>query len=141
MAECIFCGKSMVGMKDQNRRKYCNRECMRLHWLSMNISDKSAMHSRARKFRKSQCEICGSALKLQVHHIDKNPMNNLPENLQTLCLACHHKIHTEIKLSTCAVCGTIFRAESHRNRSKICSAQCAKEWGRICAKRRWLKTE
>lgn len=141
MKECIFCGKSLKGKTDLNRRKFCDRECYRLYRLSMDISDKSSMHSRARKFKKDRCEQCGSTLKLHVHHIDKNPMNNTEDNLQTLCSICHHKVHAKNKLSTCAVCGKQFRAASHRNcRNKICSAQCVKEWGRICAKRRWSKT-
>lgn len=49
-----------------------------------------------------------------VHHIDKNPNNNDPENLQLMCRSCHAKEHsndinhprqTDRPLILCPVCG------------------------------------
>ena len=54
---------------------------------------KEAYHHRARKFRKSKCERCGSADRLHVHHKDDNYKNNDPANLETLCTYCHGKEH------------------------------------------------
>ncbi len=136
MKVCIFCGKSLIGTKDASRKKYCDKECYRLHRLSMPLTNKSTAHYRARELKSQRCEECGGTKDLQVHHRDKNPLNDLPENLQTLCSKCHHKMHCEELLSTCAVCGKTFKAASHRNRNKICSAQCAKEWGSISARKR-----
>lgn len=57
--------------------------------------------------KKDECEICGVALKyfkdskeqrrpnLLLHHKDLNPMNCHPDNLQTLCISCHQKLHQE----------------------------------------------
>lgn len=45
--------------------------------------------SIARKFRKSNCEKCGTAENLEIDHIDSNRSNNDPKNLQTLCKKCH----------------------------------------------------
>lgn len=64
------------------------------------------------QYRKEYCEKCGVKKDpkaiydkdgflirkghrgfLTVHHIDLNPLNNKPENLQTLCRPCHDKIH------------------------------------------------
>ena len=42
------------------------------------------------------CCVCRERGKtLQIHHIDDNPSNNVPENLAVLCLECHNK--TQIK--------------------------------------------
>lgn len=40
------------------------------------------------------CEACGlHSKKLSIHHIDHNPHNNNPSNLQVLCKPCHAKSH------------------------------------------------
>ena len=48
---------------------------------------------RARKAKKGHCERCLTVPKdrrlLDVDHIDGNPANNEPQNLQTLCKPCH----------------------------------------------------
>ena len=42
-----------------------------------------------------KCELCGKTRgKLHVHHLDENPTNNSPENLQTLCVSCHRLLHS-----------------------------------------------
>lgn len=46
------------------------------------------------KRRKNACEICGSTVNLDVHHIDENRGNNFPENLITLCQSCHMRVHS-----------------------------------------------
>ena len=38
------------------------------------------------------CVICGSGLRLEVHHIDRNHSNNILENMDTLCFHCHRAI-------------------------------------------------
>lgn len=139
MKECIHCGKSLSGTKDAARKKYCNKECYRLHRLSQPLTNKSTAHYRARTVVQAKvCQRCGSTQNLHIHHIDRNPLNDSINNLEVLCSTCHHKEHVNEKpLSTCVVCGKNFLAASHRNRNKICSALCAKEWGRINALKRW----
>jgi len=64
-------------------------------------------------YKKKYCEICGNrenqfgkydkdgylihkrcgSTRLTIHHIDHNPYNNDPNNLQTLCATCHINIH------------------------------------------------
>ena len=62
------------------------------------------------------CAICGKAGYTEVHHIDKNPMNNDPQNLVRLCKSCHAKQHRE--KSFCVVCGA--PAKGHH--------LCSKHW-------------
>ena len=56
----------------------------------------SLSHSRmkAAKTAANACEICGMTNDLQVHHVDKNPRNNVPSNLRTLCRSCHARCHS-----------------------------------------------
>lgn len=140
MKICAFCEKSLVGMKDASRRKYCSRDCMVSDRLQSPLTNKSTAHYRARAaVTKDKCERCPRTTKLHVHHKDRNPLNDDATNLEVLCSTCHAREHQPLKMSVCAVCGQIFRAASHRNRNKICSALCASEWSRIHAKLRWQR--
>ena len=72
------------------RRKYCSLRCANTrarpsHW--------GTYHWRARAHRKSSCEACGSMEALHAHHVDGQPQNNAPENIQTLCVWCHNFLH------------------------------------------------
>ena len=72
------------------RRKYCSLSCANTrdrpsHW--------ETYHWRARKHRKSQCEACGTTANLHAHHVDGEPKNNDPDNIQTLCVSCHNFLH------------------------------------------------
>ena len=89
--------------------------------------------------REEKCEICGCGtewngrpLRLQVHHINGNPHDNRPENLQILCPNCHSQTETftgkniknaksSSKQNYCIDCGKPIRKKSTR------CANCAKE--------------
>jgi 5-methylcytosine-specific restriction endonuclease McrA len=49
--------------------------------------------SGGRRQKKDHCELCGfipkDPVQLDVDHIDADPSNNNPSNLQTLCANCH----------------------------------------------------
>jgi 5-methylcytosine-specific restriction endonuclease McrA len=51
------------------------------------------LHWRARRHRAEMCKECGATAGLHVHHLDRNPANNEPTNLVTLCGSCHLKLH------------------------------------------------
>jgi 5-methylcytosine-specific restriction endonuclease McrA len=60
--------------------------------------DASGTTARARKACQSAntgvCALCDrDDLETQVHHKDRNPHNNQPENLMTLCEPCHRVLH------------------------------------------------
>jgi hypothetical protein len=84
------------------RRKYCSLTCANSrkhpeHW--------ETHHWRARKLRGKVCEACGSVTSLHAHHVDQNPENNAPENIQTLCKHCHGFWHNTAKRRKWAVAG------------------------------------
>ena len=50
---------------------------------------------RARRYSDvSSCVVCSSSKKVEVHHIDEDPLNDAAENLLALCNACHHLAHS-----------------------------------------------
>lgn len=44
-----------------------------------------------------RCTICGGEQDLHIHHLDRNPTNDDPANLLTLCGICHARVHTELR--------------------------------------------
>ena len=75
------CGRPTVskGVDINGKRRYRNR-CGRCIY-------------QARKQRVDKCNWCGVKQEekgdLQIDHIDGEPSNNNPENIQTLCFKCH----------------------------------------------------
>ena len=43
------------------------------------------------------CAVCGGGEDLHIHHIDRDPTNDDPGNLITLCGICHARVHTELR--------------------------------------------
>jgi hypothetical protein len=61
-----------------------------------------------------------------VHHIDGNPLNNDPANLEVLTPSEHHKLHkgsVEALEDTCSICGKTY--VTTRVHQKYCSYACA----------------
>jgi len=40
-----------------------------------------------------KCEYCGAEGNIEIHHMDKNPINNEEQNIKFLCSKCHHLWH------------------------------------------------
>ena len=93
-----------------NRRVYCGRMCMAAAMVKEKVT-LSGLRSRARKFRKTHCEICKTTKTVSIHHLDGNPANNSTGNLMTLCNSCHQKWHWKNgrtlprRQSVCKICG------------------------------------
>jgi len=47
-----------------------------------------------------KCVLCDGMEKLEVHHIDEDPLSNRVSNLVTLCRACHEKVHFSAEKTT-----------------------------------------
>ena len=136
---CESCGKSLLGMKDCSRRRFCSMNC---YGLSVRGTPNTAADGRYQAqaiYKATECEKCGAVSgRLHRHHVNHDATDNSPQNIQILCAKCHTEEHRKPpKMSKCAVCGEMFVAKSHRSRAKICSAPCASEWGRINARKRW----
>lgn len=64
----------------------------------------------------------------QVHHINKNPLDNRVENLTVLPTKVHMQLHKQIypDAKECANCGQTFTANPRkRKRQKCCCVECA----------------
>ena len=44
-----------------------------------------------------RCEACGTDSNLQAHHVNGDPMDNTPSNVQTLCQHCHAFWHSALR--------------------------------------------
>lgn len=113
---CKYCGKPMERKRlsngelqawiHYNRQVYCDRECMKKAFREKPRKAKSwaGIHKIARGVKqKTSCELCSSTKNLDIHHIDGDPSNNSPENLQCLCRSCHIRVHR--KKDGCSICG------------------------------------
>jgi hypothetical protein len=93
------------------RRKYCDLTCAgRAHRKPDQTGQEARSRKRSRHLLKPVCEACGTAQLLQTHHLDGDPRNNEPSNVQTLCASCHARWHwqhgkTPRRPKPCVVCG------------------------------------
>lgn len=92
-----------------SRRKYCSRECMSAGFSGVRRGDSQNVRTSRMWARQDgltdSCADCGKQEKLDVHHIDENPLNNAPENLVSLCRSCHLQRHRQERLCEIAGCG------------------------------------
>jgi len=95
---CAMCGSMMerkrFGKRLEDatafaRRVFCSLSCAN----SRDTVTRSGAKQRASQQRKHYCENCGAARNLDVHHLDADPWNNAPENLQTVCHSSHMRWH------------------------------------------------
>ncbi len=115
---CEYCGKKLErkrlksGYRESmywfSRRKYCDLSCANkaAGKTRENNPTQSSQTSRQRAREMiplSDCQLCGANGYTEVHHIDKNPLNNSPNNLIRLCKSCHTKQHNIRSL--CVICG------------------------------------
>lgn len=114
---CFSCKKEVEDSPSRigARRKFCSIECKNTNKMSdkerrakqkiLVIRKRGTSTSRSlRKYifsiKPKSCEKCGYDeydFCLDLHHIDKNPNNNLIENISVLCCICHRKLHKGIE--------------------------------------------
>lgn len=144
---CATCGKDLYtvrpAIKNMKRQKYCDPICFGKSLEREPTTPIRGNYKAQYLYEASECSKCGATKAEKIihrHHIDENPMNNAPENIEILCVTCHRKTHQKPPITAlCSVCGKQFVAKSHRRTAKICSAECVKKWGVISAGKRWSK--
>jgi hypothetical protein len=89
----------MEGFRDFMRRRFCSLSCANSR--SKGGVSRNAYLYHARKLLGPRCECCGTKEQRQAHHVNQDWTDNRPENVQTLCIFCHHFWHaTHIRLGT-----------------------------------------
>lgn len=73
------------------KRRFCSLSCAntRGNWGESSTATRREAH----KSVSAVCNRCGKSGRNHVHHKDKNPRNNQPTNLETLCPSCHKIAH------------------------------------------------
>lgn len=80
------------------KRYYCDRACMAAYQEGT-IKVLNAKNSRRQSAKTvaMSCARCGrNTTRLNVHHKDENPLNNTPDNLESLCGSCHKLEHNRL---------------------------------------------
>lgn len=106
--QCEWCGTSFerkrVGSRGQlecasnfMRRRFCSISCSVSKQHATEPPTAAASRKRVQKSVGGSCEACGTAEDLTIHHVNGDPMNNDPPNLQTLCRCCHSFWHAMLK--------------------------------------------
>lgn len=101
MKACKNCLEPIVARTGESpaqvtRRVFCNRQCMK-EWMLGQIKIPNVTNSRRQSgaMAEKACDGCGATnVRLNVHHVDENPLNNSPLNLRTLCASCHGRSHS-----------------------------------------------
>jgi hypothetical protein len=89
-------GRGKKGMFTEEERKRISerKQGEKNHWWKGDEVGNGGGHIRAIKmYEATQCERCPSTHRVQRHHVDGNPANNLPENIRILCELCHKADH------------------------------------------------
>lgn len=94
---CEVCGIRIEKYSRDIRRNklfYCSRECYNFRRKQDLTRLKRTTKYYDQLLSNAICE-CGEKSKylLQIHHIDGNNKNNLPDNLEIVCANCHVKRH------------------------------------------------
>lgn len=101
---CPVCNKKFETQMrgDRREKKTCSHSCSNSYFRSgkdnPNWKENSTQYrTKCFEFHKKECVICGEYKIIEVHHIDENRDNNIPENLVPLCPTHHKYWHSEYK--------------------------------------------
>lgn len=94
---CDVCGSELLKSKSnvkRNDKHYCNRECYNNRHKGELKKIKRGSEYFSNLINNSSCK-CGESKNylLHIHHIDSDPSNNSPDNLEIVCANCHIKRH------------------------------------------------
>lgn len=116
--------------EQRRRAKYCSRECAQeAHRMpASELSPKTRY--RSKQHRKVAAGKIGRPLRLdeQVHHINRDKLDNRPVNLEVVTAALHGKRHQFMPdQKVCEVCLETFTPhKTKRRRQKTCSWVCSR---------------
>lgn len=89
---------TLEGRSQYLRRRFCSLSCANTR--DMVTAKQSRMKARRLMAAKTtSCEACGNSEAVHVHHVNRDPSDNRPENLQPLCKWCHqywHRLHERL---------------------------------------------
>lgn len=125
---CVICGAEFRLRKlGPEQRSTCSPRCMSLLLTRSRLKGEALTpesgRQRARRITPLvECQRCGQRGKLEVHHRDRNPVNNDPSNLETLCVPCH-KAHHRMPPKGCEWCKEVF--QPRQAAQKYCGRRCS----------------
>ena len=93
--KCSDCGREyFTPSVTTGRCKRCaNKGVNNPRWKGGKIKKKSGNARALKLFLKiGDCEKCAAPASVR-HHIDRNTLNNAPENIKILCHKCHNREH------------------------------------------------
>ena len=104
---CLFCGNACryeyKFKHKMSRKEICaryrekhKRAFEKMTYSEAKYRSKSyfgGLRDKALNRDKKVCRICGSPIKLIIHHLDGVRTHNVLDNLITLCRVCHPKVH------------------------------------------------
>ena len=100
---CPVCKNKFETRKGKRDEKHtCSHSCSNTYFRSgkdnPNWKENSTQYrTKCFEFHKKECVICGENKIIEVHHIDEDRDNNIPENLVPLCPTHHKYWHSEFK--------------------------------------------
>lgn len=98
---CVVCGRPVLGGLN---RKTCSRKCSNINREGIKykinrrkekVNNYKSLKIRLLESRTKVCERCGYKKYeiLQIHHKDRNRLNNQLDNLELICPNCHFEEH------------------------------------------------
>lgn len=102
--ECPICHTlftTKVGSKDE--KITCSRGCANTYFLSGNKNPRYKGTNRHQyqktcfEYHEYKCCVCNENKIIEVHHLDGNRQNNIPENLVPLCPTHHKYFHSRYR--------------------------------------------
>lgn len=91
---CDICNKSISRQRTYCIDCYNNIQREEARYNDDVLDNTARQRKDCQELKKYYCESCGiTGIRLENHHIDKNPCNNNPDNIKTLCCQCHREIH------------------------------------------------
>lgn len=139
---CAWCGRifyAPLGEINRGNGRFCSRKCSACYGAAgrraASSTARSTLYERAHRLANetgllsedSKCEQCGRLVGLggDVHHHDRDALNNTRGNLSILCRSCHVRLHnmerrTPSQDFICQNCGRRFTVPGSKLKSGDC---------------------